>query len=161
MPRFRLITLATLLTACAPGTQPNSPSDALTHDDPGTVILASAYSGYGEAERIVIRDPAAWDHAWATAWANHSPVPPLPPVDFDTEMVVLAALGSRPSGGYTIEIERVTSEAAGAAVRVLATSPAADCFVTQALTQPVIMLRTAAIRGAIRFHDRAEVRPCE
>jgi protease stability complex PrcB-like protein len=149
-----------LLDACGSSTHPEAPREAVTGVDSGAVILHAAYSGFGEPDRFVVRDSAQWAGVWATAFARQTPVPPLPSVDFATEMVVVAALGARPSGGYDIAIEGVAPEVGGAAVRVVTTAPGDNCYTTAAITEPVVMLRVGAVAGRIRFHERAETRFC-
>src|SRR2546423_848983 len=45
------------------------------------------------AERLVIRDVAAWHAAWASLFPANAPIPVPPNVDFAREMVVFVALG--------------------------------------------------------------------
>jgi PrcB C-terminal len=156
-----ILLLAVTFIACAPGTQPDGPREAFTGDDPATVLLHTAYSGFDQEARLVVRDLSGWNDVWSIAFARHTPTPPRPAIDFATEMVVVAALGSRPSGGYGIAIEGVSPETGGVEIDVVTTSPGSGCIVTGALTQPVMMIRMAAADGAVRFRNRAEVRACD
>jgi hypothetical protein len=149
------------LSACGSNSHPEAPRDAVTELDAGSVLLHAGYSGFDDPERLVVRDSVHWAGVWATAFERQTRVPPLPAVDFAREMVVVAALGARPSGGYDITIEGVVEELGGAVVFVVATSPGDDCYTTAAITEPVIMLRAAAVAGRIRFEERAETRSCE
>ena len=118
-------------------------------------------SGYEEPARLVIRDGASWQAAWAQTHANMSPVPPLPAVDFSTDMIVLVAMGWRPSGGYQILVEGASELGAdGAVVAVSSTSPGVRCFVTAALTEPVDIVRMPRRDGEIRFTERSGVTNC-
>jgi hypothetical protein len=58
--------------------------------------------------------------------------------------------------GYDIAIEGVAREAGGAEVLVATTAPGDDCFTTQAITEPVVMVRVGAVAGLIRLHEHAE-----
>jgi hypothetical protein len=119
-------------------------------------------SGYRAPQRAVIGDSAAWQAAWSTLWAGSTSAPPLPAVDFAREVIVLAALGERPTGGYQILVDSATAgEADGAVVHVRTVSPGARCNVFQALTQPVDVARLPRVRGPVTFRDHALVLECE
>lgn len=114
------------------------------------------YSGLVEPRRLVVRDRAAWAEVWAAIWRRHSPLPALPEVDFAREMLVVAALGERPTGGYGILVDSAAATAEGLAVRIRTISPAPGCGVTLALTQPVDIARLPRHDGVVLFHDRPE-----
>ena len=118
------------------------------------------YSGLTTAQRLVVRDEAAWRDAWAAIWRDATPAPPLPSIDFAREMVVVAALGERNSGGYGILIDSAAASGGGLRVFVRTTSPGPRCFVTGALTQPVDAARLPRVDGPVEFVERAEVTDC-
>jgi hypothetical protein len=65
-------------------------------------------SGIWDELRIVIRDRQTWDSVWKRICRPdpfHDPYPsllPLPEIDFSREMLVVVAMGQRPSGSYRI-----------------------------------------------------------
>ena len=118
-------------------------------------------SGFDQPARLVVRDPAAWQSAWQQTFGRQRPVPPLPEIDFSREMVVLVALGSRASGGYTILIDGATSTDSGASIAVRSVSPGPKCGTTAALTQPVDIARVPRLTGNVSFVERNEVSQCE
>lgn len=118
-------------------------------------------SGLSQPQRIVVRDVDSWRSVWAEIFKTYSPIPPLPQVDFAQEMVVVAALGGRPSGGFSIFIDGANDGGNGATVvRVRAVSPGAQCGVHTAITTPVDIARLPRREGAVSFLDRAEVLDC-
>ncbi len=119
-----------------------------------------AYSGYHEAARIVIRSDADWRSAWATLHAGSSPVPPVPPVDFSREMVLLAALGDRPSGGFGVAIREVTFDGSTVGAAVVETRPGPRCIVTAVVTQPVAVVTVPRSDVPVVFLDRAVTADC-
>ena len=94
-------------------------------------------------------------------WQGFSPTPELPAVDFDHEMLVVAALGARPSGGFGILIESATTTSDGLEVRVRTIAPGRRCAVTAAITQPVDVARLPLITGAVGFVDDPVVHECD
>jgi len=118
------------------------------------------YSGLDKPDRIVIRDPVTWQMVWKKVWFGDSEVPPLPAVDFSSEMILVAALGARSTGGYGILIDRANEVAnGGISVTIRSTSPL-NCVVTEAFTQPVDIARLP-IRGRVEFTERSEVHQCQ
>src|SRR5215211_7596813 len=59
-------------------------------------------TGLVQPVRLVVRDTDTWRSTWSRIYERHSPVPPLPEVDFSKEAIIVAALGQRGSGGYSI-----------------------------------------------------------
>lgn len=118
-------------------------------------------SGLAQPQRIVVREVDSWRSIWAEIFKTYSHVPELPQVDFTEEMIVVAALGGRSTGGFSIFIDGANEAGSGGTVvMVRAVSPGAHCGVTTAFTQPVDIARLPRRDGAVRFVDRAEVFDC-
>jgi protease stability complex PrcB-like protein len=145
-------------------------SDLLQPPGPSLPIIRLAsqpysftfYSGLEKPARFVVRDAAAWQTIWNHIYLRQSPVPPLPSVDFSRDMIVVVALGARPTGGYGILIDGA-SESANDAVEVIvdSSSPASSCVLTEALTQPVDIARVPLRDGAVTFVERSHETTCE
>jgi hypothetical protein len=75
-------------------------------------------------------------------------------------MVLIAAMGRRPTGGYGIVIESVHRADGKLFARVEAHSPGPTCFVTQALTAPVTAVRVARSDEPVEFLERSSVTEC-
>lgn len=163
LPIATIVTFGLLSTFAACSS--SSPSEPRVLYDSGdlnstAVILHDYYSGLQTPERVVVRDQSHWASVWDTTSAYQIPVPPVPTVDFSQEMVIVAALGAHPTGGYDISIDSVVVDSGAAEVFVVATAPGTGCVTTQAVTQPVTMLKIAAIEGAVRFHERTQTQSC-
>ena len=89
-----------------------------TQKDPGREVtvtpLAPTVSGHrtpitkglvSDQLRVVVRDRDTWEQVWAHINPVPNP-PPLPEVDFTREMLVVAAMGLRPSSGYRIIVDK-------------------------------------------------------
>jgi hypothetical protein len=118
------------------------------------------YSGLKAAERLVIRDEATWRATWAAIGRNSTPVPPPPAIDFEREMLVVAALGERSTGGYNIIVESASATGEALTVRIHSTAPGSSCLTTQAQTQPVDIARLPRMQGPVTFVDEASVSDC-
>ena len=98
-------------------------------------------SGFDTQQQFVVRDSATWATTWTRLLGSHSPKAPLPAVDFSREMLVIASMGTRSSGGYTVGIDSVFVARDSVVFRVRETSPGARCGTTAALTSPVGLAR--------------------
>ena len=121
----------------------------------------TAYSGIDDSMRVVIADTLHWRLYWHRVHARVLPLPPLPSVDFARDMVILAALGSRRSGGYGIRVDSAYDAGEFVEVVVWRSSPGSGCLVTAALSQPVDVVRIPARRVPVRFRERATNEPCD
>jgi hypothetical protein len=120
----------------------------------------TTYSGLADSARLVVRDSVSWRRLWSAINRPFVPPPPMPAIDFDREMVVVAALGARPTSGYDVVIERAERDSAGVAVAVRRTRPGAGCPVLAAVTQPVDLARLPSVSADTRFLERTVVIPC-
>lgn len=112
--------------------------------------LAGQQSGITQSKNVVIRDAAAW----AALWREHTrgaPEAPVPAVDFKKMDVVAVFLGSKPTGGYTVNIEAIRRTRTSATIPVTANAPGPGTIVTQAFTQPFAMRAVAKLPSSARF----------
>ncbi|MFH1513828.1 MAG: protease complex subunit PrcB family protein [bacterium] len=81
-------------------------------------------------------------NSWHEFWTMHNPNAPVPPVNFEIHMAVVACLGQRPTTGYFASIEciRLIHEDPGTPptiqVHVMEEIPGPTCEVLQVLTSP-------------------------
>ena len=160
-----LIALVLPLQSCASQDAPTAPaglpSDAVAVAvDRVDAIGGSLIGGPQEAARSVVRDQRAWVEFWGLLTAALLPAPDAPAVDFTQDMVIIAAMGSRASGGYTISVEGVYTSGGELYVDVLERSPGVGCFSTQVMTAPVTAVLVGSYAGPVRFVTRQESSPC-
>jgi hypothetical protein len=153
-----LLPLAAACSSGAPTPGAESSQAVVTRIDSTAVVLSSG-QGLGDPTRAVIRDSTAWEAFWAQAHSLMEPVPSLPAVNFADSMVLVAASGTRSSGGHAITIDSV---ARGATLRVFVTSvtPGPDCVTTMSITWPVQAVRVARFEGSVAFIEGERVQPC-
>ena len=103
-----------------------------------------------------VRDYRSWHALWDRVAARHRPKPPSPSVDFSKDMVLVAATGTKPSGGYSISIVSVHEAARYLVATAVRTSPGPRCGTTAALTAPADIVRVPASAKPVRwtFVDR-------
>jgi hypothetical protein len=156
------IPLLLLLGGCsggAPTPGAETPAPVVTRIDSTAVVLDRG-QGLGDPTRAVIRDSTGWAAFWTQAHALVEPAPSGPPVvNFADSMLLVAALGTRSTGGYGVGIDSV---ARGATLRVFVTElhPAPGCMTTMAITWPVQVVRVARFEGSVDFVEQRRERPC-
>jgi hypothetical protein len=118
---------------------------------PVTTIVRTDMSAVESSREAVVRNAAEW----AELWKLHEPVRPAPPVDFEARTVVGVFLGSRPTGGYGIEITEARLEGGELVVEYAERRPGADSMVAQVLTSPAHIVSVPEHAGPVRFVRRA------
>jgi hypothetical protein len=120
-----------------------------------------SHSGIHAFRRQVIRDAATWQSVWNEIFSDVSPQPALPPVDFSTKMVLLAAEGDEASGGFAIFIDGVFLTLDGSLIAAVTTaSPGSGCIKTAQITQPVDAAIVTSV-AAVAFTERIGVFHCQ
>ena len=165
LSRFLFIPVAFAVIGCGSSTAPevrDVPSDAvaIVGDDFQDAINGMRhFSGYDERARRVIRDRETWILVWlrVTTTASSRPVPH---VDFDNNMIIFAAMGTRPTGGYAIEIAQLFRRGDDIYAVVRETSPGRTCYLTQAVTAPVTAALVPRTSGNVYFVERTNVHHC-
>jgi protease stability complex PrcB-like protein len=148
-----IISAAVVAAACSNPTAPGSPAAVVIQRFGPSGRSLAAFSGYDQPERFVIRDSATMAMVWETIYRGVSPRPDMPLVDFTRNMVLVVALGARPTSGYNIVLDSATLAADGLTVYTQISSPAGGAslpFVTQPLDAGVVPRTT----GPVRFVDR-------
>jgi hypothetical protein len=104
-------------------------------------------SGVDRAEQVVARN----ESEWRALWARHAPGRSAPAVDFATNMVVAVFLGSRPSGGYQVQIRGVRTEGNTLVVQWSESRPGPGQVAAQVMTSPAHLVLVPRHTGEVRF----------
>ena len=147
--------------ACVRGEGLTLPKDASrVPDDQVVTLLSESSSGVTERRRGVIQTADEWAAFWNQVYATRMPAPPEPAIDFGESTIIVAAMGSRSSGGYAIDLTEVGRVGTDYHVVVRESSPGSNCMTTGALTQPVAAVRVPRTNGRVSFVERPEVLRC-
>ena len=157
------IAAATLTPGCAAPTEPVlSDAVALQMKAMSAEVTRYLYTGIDDRRRLYIKDEETWKALWNEVTAHVGPRPEVPVIDFGNEAVVVVSMGTRSTGGFSINVESVSeSESDGALyVEVLEVSPGRGCVVIQSVTAPVHAVRVPLRNGNVQFIERASTRDC-
>ena len=91
---------------------------------------------YDDLDISMVLEAGDWQNFWEVHTSIYQDPPPLPPVDFDHEYVAAFFLGTRPTGGYIIEIVGAELDGDIYVFQYRTVEPDPDCAVTTAVTQP-------------------------
>jgi hypothetical protein len=119
----------------------------LAADPALTTIARGPASAVDEAREAT----ALTEVDWEALWTAHAGRAPLPEVDFSTEMVVAVFLGTRPTGGFGVEIIGAHTENGALVVEYVERRPGRGGFVAQVLTTPFHIVKVPRHEGAVRF----------
>lgn len=110
-------------------------------------LNADMMSGVDRAEQVVARTPAEWE----ALWGRHAPGRRAPSVDFSTDMVVAVFLGSRPSGGFQVEITGVRPDGDALVVQWAERRPGPGQVAAQVMTAPSHIVAIPRHAGDVKF----------
>ena len=104
-----------------------------------------------------------WNHLWGSLERNVvGPRADAPHVDFTRFTMVVAALGTRPTGGYTVSIQNARREGSMVIVSVLEVRPhGKGCTVTDSLTYPIAIALIPQTDRAVRFEIESADLDCQ
>lgn len=105
-----------------------------------------AIAGNDSSFRL-ISDAAGLREAWSSAHGSLLTPPAVPQVEFSRETVLALFMGSQPTGGYGISVQRMTQEGGEIYADVRFSEPAPGTMTSQALTSPWQMVRI--LRGNV------------
>jgi len=115
-----------------------------------TTIAQGPLSAIAETKEVVARSTPDWN----ALWKSHTAAQPAPGVDFSVDMVVGVFLGTRPTGGFGVQIVGARRDAAVLVVEYVERRPGPDDIVTQVLTSPFHLVKLPRHDGAVRFQKR-------
>src|SRR5512139_1759388 len=137
---------------------PPGPAENAQPIEVRTLPSAEAYRSFGglaTRARLVIRDAASWSNLWQQMTRTSQPRPPVPAVDFASDVVIVAAMGTKSSGGYAIRIDDVRVADGDAWIAVTEESPGSGCATTAVLTAPVAVAVVSRFAGEAVFLEHA------
>jgi hypothetical protein len=114
---------------------------------PFTTVARGPISGIESPRQVTVRSQAEWE----TLWKAHAGSQAIPPVDFSSTMVVGVFLGSRPSGGFTVEISRIVREGGSLIVEYRERKPGPGAVAAQLLTSPFHLVTLDRQDGPVEF----------
>lgn len=102
-----------------------------------------------EAKNAVVRSEEEWRALWS-AGGPGMVAPPLS-IDWSNRMLIAVALGSRPSGGFAVTIERIALVGSRLSVHARESRPAPDSLQITMVTAPFDCVSVPKSDGRVVF----------
>ena len=142
-----LLLCASLCIAACASTLSSGPNGGL----PFRTLLRGYQSGVDKECVRIAHTPAEWTSLWREHSTNELPRPAEPHVDWSKDMVVFVALGRRPSGGFGVEIDKLSLDGGALRVEAHETKPAPERLVPMVVSTPYHAITTPRRDGPVRL----------
>jgi len=123
-------------------------------------VKQGAFSS-GKKQNVVFRNEEAFAIFWQEIHQGIKPVPDVPAIDFNTQRVLASVMGTKPTGGYAIEITRIGLSEDKLGVKVKRQNPGNNCGTTQAITNPYHIVKTDPFEGEVIFFEKEVITSCD
>jgi hypothetical protein len=147
-------TLALLVVLVSCNGESSSPTGA-DGIVPFNTVHKEQSTGIRTRRAEVISRADLWAQAWEEIVANRSPKPLVPIVDFERNIVILAALGETADACKSIAIESVERRNGELLVSIKETRPPASCVCPPVTVQPVHVVSVPRAATGARFAFRS------
>jgi len=128
-------------------------------------LETGAFSGTGqrECQCEVLRDHIGFEEFYRELHRNRLPAPQVPEVDFHRDVILFFSLGTCPTGGYFVDVDKVIGKDGQLEVRLEITEPARDSIRALVVTKPFVMISVEKDSGIqkVRFVDQGSKLLCE
>ena len=156
LARMRSTLLAAVLALAA--------TSAAAHPTPGRPVPFTRMpqihgNGFMKPGQFMVRNRVEWHRAWLQVMDGRTPYEPLPAIDFDRVMILVATRGEITVGGHDIVIEAITESKDALYVTVRRDTPG-TCYVTEGYTHPTDAVMIAKTAKKIRWTYRDEIVDC-
>jgi hypothetical protein len=120
------------------------------------VLQRGPFSAYADAQPYAVlatSEQAFLNKIWPLAAGRRVPRPAPPPVDFRSESVAAFFWGTKPTGGYALDVRSVQLKDGVLVVQLELRTPKPGSLVTQAITSPYLLLKVQGKPAKVRFLD--------
>jgi len=118
-----------------------------------TTIEKGMTSGFMAPQEMFVSSLKDWIDTWMMREGSAAKKRAHPAMDFDRDVVLVAALGMKPTGGYSIEITRIVKTKTDIQVFVKRTAPAEGSKPGGGPTSPFVLARMKKPTLPVTFRD--------
>lgn len=127
---------------------------------PFQILLRGTNSSYAQSQDRIAQNRDEYLRLLQSIDGRHPLV--VPQVDFSRDVVVAHFLGERRSGGFDVSPELAErTENGWIRIGFLEQTPGPDCQVTEALTQPYVVVAVERPQKGLLFETRTQIVRCE
>ena len=125
---------------------PIKPAIELPRDLNFQTISKGTFSEYRNKKNHVIKNISKWENLREKAG-----ILATPNIDFNEKKVIAVFMGVRTTGGFNIEITRITEKEDYIEVFIRERSPSPEAFVTAVITKPYHIIKVERVDKEVRF----------
>ncbi len=115
------------------------------------VLLEGTFSGIKEPLQKVITTNEEWEELWKKHVSVIVPQPPVPEIDFESNVVAALFAGEKMKSGYQIRLKEVVPQGKDVIVRYKMVEPPENSFTLTVLTQPFIFIKIPKPEGTVQL----------
>ncbi|HEX2061775.1 MAG TPA: hypothetical protein VHK90_13635 [Thermoanaerobaculia bacterium] len=146
-----------LLASCNGESDPTSPDGPV----PFTEVAKQNSTGIRTRRAEIISRESRWIEVWDEITATQSPKPPRPQVNFETQILILAAYGETGDACRDVQIEKVDRRSGVLEVSILDKRREPNCAACPAIVvQPVHVVSVARAATGASYTWRVTTQPC-
>jgi len=123
-----------------------------------TVDKGSQLNGV-EKGNYVIRTEGEWAQFWQNLHSSETSIKTLPEVDFNGQMIIAVFMGTQPTGGYGIEIQKTIETGDEVKIVVKRTAPGAEDIVTMSMSSPYHIVKMQKTEKKLLFVEEMQSAP--
>lgn len=157
---MRALTLSlalVLLASCNGDSDPTAPDGPV----PFTQVAKEQYTGIRMRRAEIISRESRWAEVWDEITATRSPKPALPPVNFETQILILAAYGESGDACRDVRIEKVDRRNGVLEISILDQQRPPNCPVCPpVVVQPVHVVSVARAATGASYTWRVTTQQC-
>lgn len=117
-----------------------------------TIILGYGYDcDHINKSDYAINTQQEWENLWNLTFSDSWPIPIVLTFNFTENTIIASYLGSKPTGGYSIEIIEIVELDDHVNVRVEEKNPNKGDYLTQGVTEPYHIVKANKISKSIIF----------
>ena len=124
------------------------------------VIKEGPISGFTDEKMMVINNNDDYQKIMTIVYYNLDQMPIIPEVDFTKSILILTAMGTKNTGGYTIGIDNISKSGSKVTVNLTETSPGKNCVNTESITSPYQIVKIKKTDKEIKFNISRKVKDC-
>lgn len=153
------IALLIALAGCGGGdSSPTAPDGPIAFTD----VHRSKASGMRTAGAQIVSRPEPWMAMWDSIVLGQTPKPPMPAIDFEKNILIVATLGETPDSCKHVRIDQVVRRNGALDVTISEVRPPASCTCPPVVVQPVhvVSVPRAALGANYLWRTVTEGPPC-
>jgi hypothetical protein len=117
--------------------------------------------GNEQPQAITISDEKTWQDFWHKLHGNINPMPPLPDINFNDEMVLAILDAPRSTPAMSFAVESLSKTKTELIVNVIREEPGKSCMMAQVVSEPYIILRTQSAVEKVVLNIVPKITECE